>query len=196
MVLRNVLFLRNRLPILFELYLQLTDQRKKRVIDLYFNQHKTYAEIAEIEKMSPRDINIIIKEEKSRRLQYKHVKQQQEISSNAYKLFSEGKHPVDVAIALNLREPEATKYYSEYWKLKRLHKLNLIYEEIGDDIRHIIELHRRAKKEGAGIEQILKLLQLADEDNTSGILHLEKRRKWLVDNIHDLDLQIERSRKH
>jgi DNA-directed RNA polymerase specialized sigma subunit len=28
--------------------LQLTDERKKRVIDLYFNQHKTYAEIAEI----------------------------------------------------------------------------------------------------------------------------------------------------
>jgi DNA-directed RNA polymerase specialized sigma subunit len=37
--------------------------RKKRVIDLYFNQHKTYAEIAEIEKISPRDIHAIIKEE-------------------------------------------------------------------------------------------------------------------------------------
>ena len=131
-------FFKDRLPILFELYLQLTDQRKKRVIDLYFNQHKTYAEIAEIEKMSPRDIHAIIKEEKARRLQYKHMKQQQEISSNAYKLFSEGKHPVDVAIALNLREPEATKYYSEYWKLKRLHKLNLIYEEIGDEISDIL----------------------------------------------------------
>ena len=36
-------------------------------MDLYFNQHKTYAEIAEIEKMSPRDIHAIIKEEEARR---------------------------------------------------------------------------------------------------------------------------------
>ena len=86
--------------------------------------------------------------------------------------------------------------YREYWKLKRLYELNSIYEEIGDDIRHIIELYRRAKKEGAGIEQILKLLQLADEDNASGILHLETRRKWLIDKIHELDTQIERSKNY
>jgi hypothetical protein len=42
--------------------LHLTDERKKWLIDLYLNQHKFYAEIAEIEKMSPHDINIIIKE--------------------------------------------------------------------------------------------------------------------------------------
>jgi DNA-directed RNA polymerase specialized sigma subunit len=32
---------------------QLTDERKKRVIDLYFNQHKTYAKFAEIEHIPP-----------------------------------------------------------------------------------------------------------------------------------------------
>ena len=30
--------------------MQITDERKMFVIHLYFNQHKTYAEIAEIEK--------------------------------------------------------------------------------------------------------------------------------------------------
>jgi len=59
--------------------------------------------------------------------------------------------------------------YKEYWKLKRLHKLNLVYEEIGDDIRHILELYRRAKKEGHGIEQVVELLQLADEDYAFGL---------------------------
>ena len=59
--------------------------------------------------MSPRDIHAIIKEEKARRQKYKLEKQQQEISSKTYKLFSEGKKPVEVAIALNLRQPEATK---------------------------------------------------------------------------------------
>jgi predicted DNA-binding protein YlxM (UPF0122 family) len=84
--------------------MQLTDERKKRVIDLYFNQHKTYAEIAEIEKMSPRDIHTIIKEEEARQQKYK----QQEISAQAYQLFSEGKTPIEVAVVPNLRAPEVT----------------------------------------------------------------------------------------
>ena len=46
--------------------MQLTDEREKRIIDLYFNQHKTYAEIAQIEHISPRDIHAIIKEEETR----------------------------------------------------------------------------------------------------------------------------------
>jgi DNA-binding CsgD family transcriptional regulator len=87
--------------------LQITKDRKKRVIDLYFNQHKTYAEIAEIEKMSPRDIHTIIKEEEeeARRQNYKHQQKQEELSSKAYELFSKGKTYVQVAIALNLTEP-------------------------------------------------------------------------------------------
>ena len=89
---------KDRLSIIKERHLQLTDERKKRVIDLYFNQHKTYAEIAEIEKMSPRDIHTIIKEEQARRQKHK----QQELSAEAYKLFSEGKTPIEVAIILNL----------------------------------------------------------------------------------------------
>ena len=50
------------------------------------------------------------------------------LSAQAYKLFSEGKTPLEVAIALNLRESETTKYYREYWKLKQLHNLNMVYE--------------------------------------------------------------------
>jgi DNA-directed RNA polymerase specialized sigma subunit len=51
---------------------QISEERKKQVIDLYFNQQKTYAEIAKIMKMSPRDIHAIIKEEKARRQKNKH----------------------------------------------------------------------------------------------------------------------------
>jgi transposase len=79
----------------------ITEERKKRVIDLYYNQGKTTREIAKIERMSIRDISAIIKEEKARRQKYK----QQEISAQAYQLFSEGKTPVQVAITLNLEQP-------------------------------------------------------------------------------------------
>jgi predicted DNA-binding protein YlxM (UPF0122 family) len=94
--------------------LQLTDERKMHVIDLYFNQHKSYAEIAQIEKISPRDIHTIIKEEIAKRQKHK----QQELCSKAYELFSQGKKPLQVAIELNIRQSEATKYYREYWKLR------------------------------------------------------------------------------
>jgi transposase len=84
--------------------LTISEERKERIIDLYYNQGKTTREIAKIERMSIRDISAIRKEEEARRQKNK----DQEQSSKAYKLFSEGKQPVEVAIALNLREPEAT----------------------------------------------------------------------------------------
>jgi transposase len=109
--------------------LTISEERKKRVIDLYYNQGKTTRGIAKIERMSIRDISAILKEEESRRQKYKHQQQQREVSSKAYELFSEGKRHVEVAVALNLREPEATKLYREYWKLRGLDKLNAMYKE-------------------------------------------------------------------
>ncbi len=79
---------------------QISEERKKQVIDLYFNQHKTYAKIAKIMKMSPSDIHAIIKEDEARRQNYEHKQHQEETSSKAYKLFSDGNTPVEVAITL------------------------------------------------------------------------------------------------
>jgi predicted DNA-binding protein YlxM (UPF0122 family) len=104
----------------------ISKERKRRVIDLYYNQGKTMREIAKIERMSIRDISAIIKEEEARRQNYKDQQQQEELSSKAYKLFSKGKTPIEVAVALNLREPEVTKLYKEYCKLNRRDILNLI----------------------------------------------------------------------
>jgi DNA-directed RNA polymerase specialized sigma subunit len=42
-------------------------RKKKRVIDLYYNQGKTTREIAKIERISIRDISAILKEEEARR---------------------------------------------------------------------------------------------------------------------------------
>jgi hypothetical protein len=173
--------------------LKITKERRKRVIDLYFNQHKSYAEIAQIERMSPRDIHAIIKEEEARQQKHK----QQEISAQAYKLFSEGKTPVEVAVTLNLGQPEVTKLYREYWKLKRLHKLNCVYTELGDEgIGDFLKLHKLSMKEGISRGHVIKLLKLADEDNPFGLSQLEKRCKGRIDEIHELDMQIEKSKKH
>jgi hypothetical protein len=62
--------------------LTISQERKKWVIDLYYNQGKTTREIAKIERMSIRNISIISKEEEFKRRKYKN----QELSSKAYKL--------------------------------------------------------------------------------------------------------------
>jgi hypothetical protein len=142
--------------------LQITEERKKRVIDLYFNQHKTYADIAQIEKMSPRDIHAIIKEEKARRQKYKHQQQHQEMVAKSFQLFSEGKRPVQVAIKLNLGPSQITKLYIGYWKLKRLHILNLIYKETNGKLGPFLKLYKELiKKRRMSIEQVVNAVEIA-----------------------------------
>jgi hypothetical protein len=93
----------------------------------------------------------------------KNQNQEQEhlsLSAQAYKFFSEGKTPLQVAIALNLRESEATKFYREYWKLKQQHNLNIVYEETRGDIDPFLKLYKLAKGEGIGASKLLMFLQL------------------------------------
>lgn len=57
-----------------------------------------------------------------------------------------------------------TKYYREYWKLKQLNNLNLIYEDIKDDIFPLVKLFRRIKAAGIGIETASNLIKKANYD--------------------------------
>ena len=85
--------------------------------------------------------------------------------------------------------------YKEYLKLKRHHKLYSVYIELGDEgIGDFLALYKLSKKEGVSREQVVKLLQLVDEDNPRGLAQIEKGRKWRIDEIHDLDMQIVRSK--
>jgi hypothetical protein len=111
--------------------------------------------------MSIRDISAILKEEESRRQKNKHQQQQGEVSSKAYELFSEGKRHVEVAVALNLREPEATKLYREYWKLRGLDKLNTIYKETDGKIWPFWKLYRLMKEKGMSRKQVVNAVDTA-----------------------------------
>jgi len=140
----------------------ISEERKKRVIDLYYNQGKTTREIAKIERMSIRDISPTLKEEDLKRQRLKDQEQQEELSSKAYKLFSEKKSPIEVAVALSLREPEATKLYREYWRLRGLDKLNTIYQETNGKIWPIWKLYKQLIKEkGMGLEKVANIVEIA-----------------------------------
>ena len=56
----------------------ISEDRKKRVIDLSYNQGKTTREIARIERMSIRDISPILREEESKRQRHKDLIQKRE----------------------------------------------------------------------------------------------------------------------
>ena len=151
-------------------------EREQAVLDLY-NQGKTIREIAKELRMSFRDIGAILKkEEKENERQKRQLENniassgsdndQRDSSSStqAYKLFSQAKTPVEVAIELGLDEKQVTKYYREYWKLKGLHKLTIVYEEIKNDIGYFLKLHRLAKASGMNTDSVVNLLSIANND--------------------------------
>jgi hypothetical protein len=154
----------------------LTRQERERLVLELYNQGKTYREISKEARISPRDIGVILNkvvEEKSegikqqdnncmKKNQEQEEQQHLSLSTQAYKLFSDRKTPLEIAIALNLRESEATKFYKEYWKLKQLHNLNIVYEETKGDIESFLKLYRLSKAGGMSARHVINLLEIAN----------------------------------
>jgi hypothetical protein len=143
----------------------LTRQEKERLVIELYNQGKTYREISKEARISPRDIGLILnKLIEEKKIDESKEEQQLSLSTQAYKLLSEGKTPLEVAIALNVRESEATKFCREYWKLKQLHNLNMVYEEIKDEIASFLKLYKLAKRKGIGVRHVVDILAIANND--------------------------------
>ena len=99
-------------------------ERERLVLDLY-NQGKTIREIAKEVRMSFSDIGVVLnkaveekvegsKQEQDNINSKNHNQENEQhlsISAQAYKLFSDRKTPLEVAIALNLEESKAIKFY-------------------------------------------------------------------------------------
>jgi hypothetical protein len=73
-------------------------------------------------------------------------KSSNEKATQAYRLFGVGKEPLEVAIELNLRQKEASKFFREFWKLKRQYRLYQIYPQIEPCIESFLKLHKTLKK--------------------------------------------------
>ena len=161
-------------------------ERERLVLDLY-NQGKTIREIAKEVRMSFRDIGAILNKEVEEKTEGLKEQEQQHLSlsAQAYKLFSERKTPLEVAIELNLKESEATKFYKEYWKLKQLHNLSMVYEETRGDIAPFLKLYRLSKSKGMSVKQVVHALAIANNDLPA----LERRFKRLGNDMSMLQFQ-------
>ena len=148
---------------------RLTKQaREERVLDLYYNQEKNYREIAKLERMCPRDISAIVNKVS------KDAESKQSFSkvAQAYEMFSQGKSPMEVAIALDLREPEVTQLYKESLNLQQIGELNRIFLETrGVGLAPFLNLYNSTKVAGYNVNHVVWLLRVANK----GLQELENR---------------------
>jgi hypothetical protein len=98
-------------------------------------------------------------------------------SAQAYELFSNGKTPIQVAIALNLRQTEVTEFYREYWILEHQYDLNQIYEQIKGDIGSFLNLHKLAKAAGMNAQHVVNVLKIANDHLPSVEQRCEKLKR-------------------
>jgi hypothetical protein len=148
----------------------------------YYNQRKNVRQIAQEARMSFRDIATILKkinddgsgngngiggvDNRQQQQQSNDInnKSPNEKATQAYKLFSEGKKPVEVAIQLGLSENQVTKCCREYWQLKGLHELTFLYEERKDHLPSFLRLHNIMQRQGIDDEKdIANVLKYAKE---------------------------------
>jgi DNA-binding CsgD family transcriptional regulator len=172
------------------------EEKARRIIDLYYNQGKTYHEIVEELNVSPNYVSAVLKkheeeENAAAAAKIKHEQQENKTSKEvaSFKLFSEGKNTIEVAIDLKLSEEEVTQFYKGFLKLKGLYKFGIIYEKHGHHVPRLLKLCIEAEKEGVDIEQLVKLAKLADENNPVGLSQLEKLRQWHLSEFHGMETE-------
>ena len=147
------------------------EEKERRVIDLYYNQGKTFREIAKELRVSFSYIAFVIKKYEAMQRKKNNAddsmdKNQQPSSSSiaakAYDLFPNGKTPIEVSITLNLSASKVSKLYREYWDLRGLHQLNIIYKETNGKVWIILKLYKELiKKRRMSIEQVVNVVEIA-----------------------------------
>jgi transposase len=188
-------------------------EREKLVLDLY-NQGKSIREIAKEARMSFRDINTVLKKAAAKTESENNKKQSDESSNGkaieivdkstqAYKLFSEGKKPIEVAVNLGINGEETIRLYQEFWKLEHLNGLYKLYPEIKHILPSFLKLHKSLKRQGMGpknVESFVEILRSADYDipaiqiqleyRKSEVEAMEHKENKLISEVNDLNNQL------
>jgi hypothetical protein len=81
-------------------------------------------------------------------------------TTQAIKLFSEGKNLVDIVIALDLPPEDVRIMYREFLELKNMHKLVEVYDEMENYLPSFLELFRMVESRGMNKNDIIDVLTL------------------------------------
>jgi len=111
----------------------------------------SYSEVAKELGLDPRTVKKHVLEESE--------EPEVEPTPKAYRLFSEGKTPLEVAITLGLNADEVEEIYEGYWRLKGLYELYDLYSKLQDEVWAYLALYNRMRDEGMNPDEFVSALK-------------------------------------
>jgi hypothetical protein len=168
-------------------------EKEQLVIEMH-QQGRTIREIAQRVHISFKDIGTIIRKIDGQQDNNANSCSNKSKATRALYLFSIGKTPIDLAIELDLSALEVEDLQQEYWALKQLHELALLFSEIKNYLPPFIKLFNLLKRNKMLREEyITKFLRYADHDLptlenniqklTGNVIELEWKKKDLTNTI-------------
>jgi predicted DNA-binding protein YlxM (UPF0122 family) len=131
------------------------EEKEKLVLDLYYNKSYTYRQITKELRMSPNQIRDIIKRHEEKNNAIANKRKELSLSSKAYKLFSKGKTNEEVAIKLDIPQPQVTQFRLEFCKLQDLDSFESLYRVTNGQIASLWKLYQELViKRGISYERV------------------------------------------
>lgn len=173
------------------------EEKEKLLLDLYYNKGYTYRQITKELKMSPNQIRDIIRRHEEKDNAIASRKRELSLSSKAYKLYSKGKNSVQVAIMLNISEPQATQFHFEYFRLTGQDELISLYARTKGKLSSLLKLFDElALKREMSIEHIANVVEISlhklpymeslHDQVKREVDRLEEKRDYMLFNINSL----------
>lgn len=161
---------------------------------------KTYREICHIAHIAPRDIKLISKKDKQQKRLEQNKKENNKnkssqikklsLSSQAFKLFKDGKKPTEVAIILDIPYPKVSKFWYQFLKLEKKFDCYEFYEIWQYDLPSLLSISNFLKRSNVSGTDILNVLRTANDvinlnqtylNLKTEVKYLEQKRMYLLD---------------
>ncbi|MDW3612545.1 MAG: hypothetical protein QOK90_10490 [Nitrososphaeraceae archaeon] len=174
-------------------------EKEKRVIELHL-EGKTIRDIAKEIHMGFKDIGRRVKtyEKQQAAIALKekpesdssNIKKKPSKSSQAFKLFSEGKKLTEVAIELEIPAKKAVKLWTQFLKLERMYQCYEFYKDYVNEIPRFLTINNFIKNNHVNIHNIVDILRNAKnihglEVQISILKYEIKRLQKIKDNLQD-----------
>jgi len=129
-------------------------KQKEALVMALAEKGKTYREITKEAGVSPNTIKAV--------LNRAGLDESTSIHSRAFEHFSEGKSPLQVAIALNLEAEKSIQYHQQYFMLLGCTEFTKVYLQIKDNPWPYVNLVQLAKNAGMDDGEVVELLKIAN----------------------------------
>jgi DNA-binding CsgD family transcriptional regulator len=168
----------------------LSKAEKEEIVIQLYKENKSFREIATLMHMSFRDISAITKKVELQAAQERGYAakdiEPKSRESQALKMFSEGRSPVEVAIRLDLAVDRVRAIYREYWELTGRFELAQIYDEARSDLGGLLGLYKIVKDLEMQEQDIKKVFELAKYNQLE---ILQWKVQYLTEEVNMLEFQ-------